>query len=156
MIFSGFRTWTRQNQLFACFTNVFVAFCFQKRTRFSHFGLFCKGFDEPKCGFDHQYLGQSARSWKDFSCSRGVGEFFGRFSEDFFEKTFRPHWGPEDLSRISHFGPNIEGQNRILVRQTPLNSLSCARVGPLFGGRTLQNGGCHNKNVIWRVQLRIS
>ena len=42
-IFSGIRTWNRQNQLFAYEANVFGAFCLQKRTRFPRFGLFCKG-----------------------------------------------------------------------------------------------------------------
>ncbi len=35
-----------------------------KTDPFSQFGLFYKGFDEQKRGFDLQYLGQSARSWK--------------------------------------------------------------------------------------------
>ena len=85
-IFSGFRTWTLQNPVFAYKTNVFGAFCLQKRSRFSRFGLFYKGFDEPKCGFDPPNLGQSARSWKNLSCSRGVERFFEKVSKDFLWK----------------------------------------------------------------------
>ena len=47
---SGFRIWTRQNQLFPCFTNVFGAFCLQKRTRFFDLACFVRVLTSENAG----------------------------------------------------------------------------------------------------------